>query len=297
MWRWLDTLDDLDADFWTARVLSQPRPSPFLHPAFLRPWAQFFAGPLQLGCWDDRGLILTHQSSQGWELLGGQDVADRLDGLCPDAAFWAELREQRPQLSLPNLGPDAWALQSQASGDQLEQTDESPFIPLTGRVEDYRAALSGKQRHELARKMRRCERLCQGGMRLTQGDLDVFLQLHRLSSPRKALFMGDDMEAFFRALSASLQAHGMLQLDTLWDGDRPLASAFQIRFNNRLHLYNSGYDPEAAPLAPGLCLLGHCIERACLEGVEEFDLLRGTERYKYDLGGVNRPVYRLNWCN
>jgi CelD/BcsL family acetyltransferase involved in cellulose biosynthesis len=30
-----------------------------------------------------------------------------------------------------------------------------------------------------------------------------------------------------------------------------------------------------------------------MEGAREYDFLRGTERYKYDLGGVDRVVYRV----
>ena len=70
---------------------------------------------------------------------------------------------------------------------------------------------------------------------------------------------------------------------------------YQIRFAGSIHLYNSGYHPDHAALAPGLVLLGFCLKKACLDGVREFDFLRGTERYKYDLGGVDRPVYRLTW--
>jgi hypothetical protein len=278
-------------------VLSQPRPSPFLTPAFLLPWARRFAGPVKAGCWREEALVLLHRTSQGWELLGGQDVADRLDLLGDGPEFWENLRRECGACSFPNLAPDAWVLQSQRPGDALEVTDQSPYVPLEGSFDTYLARLGKKDRHELQRKMRRAERLCQHELRLTAGsqDLEVFLHLHRLSSPRKAMFMQADMEDFFRDLCHSLEQADMLHLTTLWDGDIPLASQFQLRFNNVLHLYNSGYDPAQSALAPGMVLLGMNIRAACESGIHEYDLLRGTERYKYDVGGIDRPVYRLQW--
>ncbi len=281
--------------------MDHPRPSPFLTCTFLQPWSKSFAHKLRLGCWQDRDFILLHRATDAWELLGGQDVADRLDGLGDSPEFWDSLREEckgwDAPLRFPNLAPDAWALQSQRPGDRLEITDQSPFVKLAGDFEHYLNSLNKKDRHELRRKMRRAERMAQQGLHVTHdGDLDTFLRLHRLSSADKADFMGHS-EDFFRDLTESLRAAGMLRLSVLWDGQTPLASMYQICFQNTIHLYNSGYDPEFSGLAPGLVLLGFCIKKACLDGCSEYDFLRGTERYKYDLGGLDRPVYRLTWAS
>lgn len=279
--------------------MDHPRPSPFLTCTFLQPWAKSFAGQLRLGCWQERELILLHKTDTHWELLGGQDVADRLDGLGSSAEFWSALRLEasgwEAPVSFPNLGPDSWALAHRQPQDRLEVTDQSPYVTLHGSFESYLEGLTKKQRHELRRKMRRAERLCEHGLHVTHDDdLETFLRLHRLSSPEKAEFMVKS-EAFFRDLTDSLRQADMLRLSTLWDGSTPMASMYQIRFAGSIHLYNSGYHPDYAALAPGLVLLGFCLKKACLDGVREFDFLRGTERYKYDLGGVDRPVYRLTW--
>ncbi len=57
-------------------------------------------------------------------------------------------------------------------------------------------------------------------------------------------------------------------------------------------LYNSGFDPQVREASPGLVLIAHCIEDAIRLGLREYDFLRGRERYKYDLGGRDRVVYR-----
>lgn len=301
MWRWYEELGDIDRSLWMTRVMEHPRPSPFLTPTFLQPWAKSFARQLRLGVWNDRDLVLFHRAEDAWELLGGQDVSDRLDGLGASAEFWESLRQEASgwdaPVRFPNLAPDAWALQSRLPQDGLEVTDQSPFVRLTGDFEQYLAGLGKKNRHELRRKMRRAERMAQHGLHVThEGDLETFLRLHRQSSAEKADFMGGS-EEFFRALTDSLRQADMLRLSVLWDGQVPLASMYQIRFNNVVNLYNSGYDPQYASLAPGLVLLGFCIKKACLDGNCEYDFLRGTERYKYDLGGQERPVYRLTWTS
>lgn len=302
VWTWYSDLGDLDADDWLARVNRQSRPSPFLTPAFLLPWAAVFAGEVRAGLWKTDGLALFHRKDeQAWELLGGQDVADRLDVVGDDREMWSALREETARWELPvefpNLGPDSDALQFSVEGDVPVETDRSPFLTLSGTFDDYLAGLPKKARHELKRKLNRAERLAEGGLTVEHGpgQLDEFLLLHRLSHPDKEAFMQGPMERFFRELCASLEAADMLWIATLREGGRPVAGMMQIRYAGVAHLYNSGYDPAASSLSPGLVLIARCIERAIEDGFREYDFLRGTERYKYDLGGVDRSVARLTW--
>lgn len=300
MWRWYSGLEELDPRDWCRRVMTAPRPSPFLTPAFLLPWASAFAGPLRVGLWGETGLALFHQRGDVWELLGGQDVADRLDVVGDDPLMWEELRREASSwggaVEFPNLAPDSNALRFLQSGDRLEETDRSPYTSLSGSFSDYLSGLPRKARHELKRKMARVQRMGESLVVDHSPDqLETFLRLHRQSHPDKHAFMQDKMERFFRELHQSLWQAGMLWLATLKDGGRALASVFQIRFAGVAHLYNSGYDPEASALSPGLVLIARCIERSCEEGLSEYDFLRGTERYKYDLGGRDRSVVRLAW--
>jgi CelD/BcsL family acetyltransferase involved in cellulose biosynthesis len=58
-------------------------------------------------------------------------------------------------------------------------------------------------------------------------------------------------------------------------------------------LYNSGYDPGYSHLSVGLLNKALSIKDAVERGRESFEFLRGTERYKYDLGAQDRAIYRL----
>ena len=105
--------------------------------------------------------------------------------------------------------------------------------------------------------------------------------------------MDETMATFFREVAEGFLASGHLRLAFLSTKGTDVASVFQFRSGGALLLYNSGYDPAHRAANPGLVLIARSIGQAVDEGCTEYDFLRGTERYKYDLGGVDRLVYRL----
>jgi CelD/BcsL family acetyltransferase involved in cellulose biosynthesis len=152
----------------------------------------------------------------------------------------------------------------------------------------------------LRRKIRRSEELLPGlSHRVTRtprelaNDLPSFVELHRKSHPAKEVFMDEAMAVFFREVAEGFLASGRLRLAFLSTQGMDVASVFQFRTDDALLLYNSGYDPAHRAANPGLVLIARSIGQAVDEGCAEYDFLRGKERYKYDLGGVDRVVYRL----
>ena len=105
--------------------------------------------------------------------------------------------------------------------------------------------------------------------------------------------MDDAMATFFREIAEGFLASGRLRLAFLSTRGVDVASVFQFRTAGAFLLYNSGYDPAHREANPGLVLIARSIGQAIAEGCSEYDFLRGTERYKYGLGGVDRVVYRL----
>ena len=320
---WTDGLDALPDAPWTDVLSRSRRPSPFLSPPFLRPWAASFAadrGP-RVARWERNGrvdellFLCRRPADPGWELLGGEDVADVLDAVVADGLerdFWAaflgsaaDLLSDGP-LVLPNVVDGSAtlpALVELCAGAGLAlrvaETDRAPYVPLPASFDAYLEALGSKERHELRRKMRRAEAALPGLSFRTSAspdelsrDLSVFIDLHRRSSPAKRAFMTDRMAAFFRETAARFFALGQLRLSIL-SGDRgEAAAAFQIESGGVRMLYNSGFDPDVRGANPGVVLVAHSIREAIDRGLGEFDFLRGTERYKYDLGGRDRAVYR-----
>ena len=317
-------LGDVPAAGWEDLAGRGPRFSPFLSSRFLLPWHR----ALGRGCdvrvarWasdagPDEGLLFLCRCTEGgWGFLGGEQVSDYLDALVApgrEEEFWREFLERGlpalggGSLRLPGLveGTPALSLLPSICRDlglscSVEEIDRAPFVSLPGSFEEYLERLPKKERHELRRKMRRAgELLPDLAYRVTRtpgelsNDLPSFVELHRKSHPAKEAFMDEAMAVFFREVAEGFLASGRLRLAFLSTRGMDVASLFQFRTDGALLLYNSGYDPGHRAANPGLVLIARSIGQAIDEGCAEYDFLRGTERYKYDLGGVDRAVYRL----
>ena len=104
--------------------------------------------------------------------------------------------------------------------------------------------------------------------------------------------MTDQMRGFFEIMASGVAAKGYLRLAFLEVEGQRVASAICFDCGDHFHLYNSGYDLDYASLSVGLLCKAFCIREGILEGKKYFDFLRGTERYKYHLGGQDVPIYR-----
>ncbi len=319
---WTERLEDVPGAEWDSVLLASRRPSPFLSRQFLVPWARAFAPgrPVRAGRWGSgaaRGLVFLYRrpDPDGWELMGGEDVADSLDAAVvagAEDAFWGDfLRSSREllaegPLSFPNLVEGAAPLailprlcESLGYALSVEETDRSPYVPLPASYEAYLGSLGKKDRHELRRKVRRAGEALPGlSFRVVRTredlarDFPSFVELHRRSHAGKRDFMDDRMERFFREAAEAFLDAGWLRLAFLSAGPEDVAAAFQLSWCGAALLYNSGFDPAKREASPGLALVARCIEEAIREGMREYDFLRGRERYKYDLGGRDRLVFR-----
>jgi CelD/BcsL family acetyltransferase involved in cellulose biosynthesis len=317
-------LDEVPVEAWDALLARQSFPSPFLSRRFLLPWHRAFGGgcDARVAQWKPSDaaveglLFLCRQHAGGWAFLGSEQVADYLDAIVApgrEEPFWrAFLADGLPALGggplkLPGIveGAPTLAVLPRLCAElgrscTVEEMDRAPYVSLPGSFHEYLERLGKKERHELRRKMRRAAEILPGiSFRLTRTagdlarDLPSFLSLHRRSHPEKGRFMDDRMAEFFREVAEGFLAEGKLRLAFLSRDGEDYASVFQFRADRSLLLYNSGYDPDRRAANPGLVLIARCIEQAVADGAPEYDFLRGTERYKYDLGGVDRIVYRV----
>jgi CelD/BcsL family acetyltransferase involved in cellulose biosynthesis len=181
---------------------------------------------------------------------------------------------------------------------RVEREERCPVIELPASWDAYLASLSGKERHELRRKLRRADA---GAPRVEVARspgaitalIDSFLALHRKSKTGKARFMDERMEAFFRDVGAATAAAGWAALWLLWLEERPAAALFCFEYASTVAVYNSGFDPEARALSPGVALIAQTIEDAIARGFRRYDFLRGEEAYKYGFGAVPTDVMRI----
>jgi hypothetical protein len=173
----------------------------------------------------------------------------------------------------------------------------APFIALPTTWETYLESLERTDRKELKRKMKRLDMINHSFKTFEHLEQDTefetFISLHKLSDRNKDLFMTPPMKAFFKDLM-SLSIPGWHQkLIFLFIEEKPAATLFYFESDTQILLYNSGYDPEQKYYSAGLLLTAHLIKKSIEEGKQIFDFLRGNERYKYDLGGIDKKLYRF----
>lgn len=320
----VDTLDRLDAigeTAWSALHRRARLASPFLTYTWQREWTRTFASGARLELRtvkDADGALIAvlplYEVEPGLlRTIGGTDVSDYLDLLCvagrEDDAWTALLGSGGEGIvwdlhAVPAASPTVTALPALADAAGFAMTVEieerCPVLDLPASWDDYLAALSGKHRHELTRKMRRLARevpdahvTCAATPDEIAGRFGDFLDLHRRSRTGKAKFMDERMEAFFRRAIAALAAMGGARLWLLDTSGGPMASFVTLEWDGTVGLYNSGFHPDRAALSPGLVLLARLVEDAIVRGQRRFDFLRGEERYKYEFGPTPEPVYAV----
>ena len=243
----------------------------------------------------------------GGELTDEQDVIaapDACDRAARAVAQWiAEQRTPRVLLEfVPDDTPTLDAFADVLGGNGYRATREklvtSPRITLTADFDGYVQSLGKKERHELRRKLRRFESAPGTSFRWATDDertavLDRFFELHRLSKGEKAAFMTPAAEAFFRDLADTLATAGWLRLGVLRAYDQDAAVLFAFAYGDTLALYNAAYDPALGSLSLGIASHSFAVRDAIAQGFKVYDLLRGDEPYKYDLGAVDRWLWRL----
>lgn len=220
-------------------------------------------------------------------LSGMRDWDEFVAGGLPQDTGWAgAFTRHAKRLALPIV--------------EVEEDDVCPRVDISGGYDGYLTGLGGKQRHELRRKARKLAR--EAGelnvRELTGAELEAgvetFLNLASATETTKAGFFQEErMRNFFRALSAEFAGDHVFRLHVLEVGGHPAAATVSLVWGDTWSLYNSAYDPGLSALAPGMVLVGELIRLAAREQRAVFDLLRGSEPYKYRFGPTDRLLERV----
>ncbi|MDP6510440.1 MAG: GNAT family N-acetyltransferase, partial [Dehalococcoidia bacterium] len=191
-----------------------------------------------------------------------------------------------PQSSLlSHLAPLAQQ-QGYAITQREMRTAVSLELPTTW--EDYLQSLSGKDRHEVRRKLRRlygADGISFTVSQATPFRLEQFFFMFRASRADKEEFLTPQRESFFRTMMGKMEDRGHLRLYFLEVNEHPVAAALCFDYRDTLYLYNNGYDPQFSALAPGLMSKVLALQEAIQQGKRVFDFLGGAETYKLRLGG------------
>ncbi|KKR33462.1 MAG: hypothetical protein UT63_C0016G0001 [Candidatus Gottesmanbacteria bacterium GW2011_GWC2_39_8] len=123
--------------------------------------------------------------------------------------------------------------------------------------------------------------------------IEELFRLISVSNQNKSQFLTPKVKDFFREAVNYFFPQNKLMFYLLTMDNENIAVLFGFYHNNSALLYNSGFDPRFANFSPGLVLNAHAIRKSIEKGINQYDFLRGSERYKYDLGGVDRKLYKI----
>jgi len=76
-------------------------------------------------------------------------------------------------------------------------------------------------------------------------------------------------------------------------GDIKAAGYLNFDYDGKIWVYNSGINPMFENISPGWVLLSKIIQWSIEAGRTELDFMRGDETYKYNFGGIDRQVHRI----
>jgi CelD/BcsL family acetyltransferase involved in cellulose biosynthesis len=313
----IESLDEV-ASSWDEWRHSLKWGSIFVIPAWLKAWWHAFGrgAELHLGLMREGDEIVGFAPLQVKDkiasFVGSGDVCDYLDfAIAPgrETEFFELLLEDlRSQgvnkLVLAPVRPDSTVLTrltdvAGARGYEILQRPEDVSIELDlpATWEEYLAGLKPKQRHEVRRKLRRlwladsAEYHCLAIGGEAERHMDAFLKLFALTEPEKAGFMNSTMESFFRALATSMAEIELLRMGMLKVANAEAAMTIGFDYGGSYYLYNSAYDPGFSHLSVGLLCKVLCLKDSIERGRTRWDFLKGSEPYKYQLGGHEVPIY------
>jgi CelD/BcsL family acetyltransferase involved in cellulose biosynthesis len=314
----LEDFDSIYAD-WKELQNESPAGSFFSSPFWSKTWWQQFGSgnKLYLGTVRHQGKLIgiapLRINGDVASFIGSSDVCDYLDFIVEpgkEESFFGELLDNLKtegvlRLDLAPLRPDSTVIKSlvqvaprQAWQVSCSKEDVSVELDLPATWEDYLQLLSGKQRHELKRKLRRLDEEGEldyrHSMDANRHDADIFLRLFQVSRQDKAAFLTPQMESFFRAAAGAMAEQELLRLNILELNKKPVAATMCFDYKDTVYLYNSGYEPDYGWLSVGVISKALCIKDSIERNKKHFDFLKGGEAYKYHLGGRELPLYKCS---
>lgn len=291
----------------------------FVLPSWLKVWWDTFGTgriPYLRSVWHNNELIgIAPFMIQGESVrfMGGADVCDYMDVIIRPGRgveFFEVLGQHLKQQGVSQLDLGAIRAESAALTDisvaakrlnykvLCEPEDVSMELELPSTWNAFLKSLTGKQRHEIRRKLRRLNEAVHVNFRIVESRAEVnkqintFFELFKLNRSDKSNFMTDQRVSFFRSMAAALAEDHILKLFFLDLDESPAAAVMCFDYNSTVYLYNNGYDDRYRSLSIGLLSKVFTIQDSIERGKIKYDFLKGTEVYKKRLGGKPVQLFR-----
>ncbi|SMC21934.1 Acetyltransferase involved in cellulose biosynthesis, CelD/BcsL family [Desulfacinum hydrothermale DSM 13146] len=306
---------------WNERnILGLRWPNPFVSPAWIDAWKETLgadADIFALSAWEGQAVLgalplMIHGDAA--RFAGDPDIFDYFDAVVIPGAeekaasllLEAAHRQGLPSLDLGPVRPDSFVhthLTETARSQGLEVFVQPEAVTVEMELPDtwdgYLQRLSGKQRHEVRRKMRRLEEAGAVSFRIhtdphdVERALPVFFELFKSNRRDKAGFLTQSMRSYFQSLCRAMSREGMVRLSLLELDGRSIAGTLCLDDGKVIYLYNNGYDAAYGAVSAGWVSKVFTIRDAVELGRERYEFLRGDEVYKFRLGGGEVQLFRV----
>jgi CelD/BcsL family acetyltransferase involved in cellulose biosynthesis len=243
---------------------------------------------------------------RGWCFAGGPITSCR-SLLCAegheDAAWRALARwlDENP-LVWSTLEASEVPLSAESIPGARVSANVTPMLAVPESWDSYLSSLSSKRRADLRRRLRLTDSANLEVRETPPSDLDGalhdFLRLHHLRTD----FKGErhpDIDQLLTRLLAALACGSSVRVSLVEIRRSGVRVAVRVSLEHQrvLYLYNHGWDPGLASLAPGIVLALNSIEEAIDRKLSVIDMGAGEQSYKMGLGAVAERRFALEAHN
>jgi CelD/BcsL family acetyltransferase involved in cellulose biosynthesis len=299
---------------WDSLLQSSEAASPFLTWEWLHPWWRHLSGSSRLRMLTaDAGkrliAVAPFRVTAGvarlpcLDLLGTGDAGSDYLDVITRSGFEAEgldaierfVVAQNMPLRLTHIASSAAAesLASRLVRRRWTQVTTPggtcPYIPLAGHTWDsYLATLGASHRANVRRRLRSLEQKFDVRFEQVTADHDRREALERLTQYHERRFAAGgsafgtaSLCAFHDDATRRFLDRGWLRMFVLRVNGAPAAVMYGFLYNRTFYFYQHGFDDSYQQHSIGLVLMALSIRAAIEEGAAEFDMLWGTEPYKF----------------
>ncbi|MCG8421102.1 MAG: GNAT family N-acetyltransferase [Proteobacteria bacterium] len=180
-----------------------------------------------------------------------------------------------------------------------------PYATLPASWDGYLSQLSSSGRYMVRRTLRDLERWAGDSIEVTRAETladvekgrQILIDLHNhrwRQAGETGMFASSKFLHFHRRVMPELFAHQALDLMWLSCKGAPIASIYNVVWDNRVYFYQSGRRTDLPrKIRPGIAMHAYAIQHAIGRGRVLYDFLSGPSRYKKQLSTAENSLVRV----
>jgi len=190
---------------------------------------------------------------------------------------------------------------------ELEKGVTCPYISVPNSIDILLKELSSKFRKNLRRCMRNLEKDYHKAELKTYDEfgsveeaMRIFFDLHQKRWKLEhvpGVFNTQEVRDFYIDVAKFFADNGWLALCFLTANDEPIAAQYCFEFKQKMYYALSGFNPDYSRYSVGNLILMRVIEKCIERKIEEYDLLKGGEHYKFDWTAKYRRNLGIRFVN